>query len=795
MRAVFVAARAAVARRRLQSVIVGMVVLLSAATSVVAIGLLVLSNGPYDAAFAKANGAHVTAAFAPTVTSAALAATASAQGVSATAGPFDLVTAAVSVVNGPRLGSMTIAGRAAQLGTVDRLSLDAGTWLTGPGEIVLSRQAAGPLARRLGSEITVNVPGSPRLRLVGIVSSITNTADAWVSPTQSDVLHAAGAATSRQMLYRFASAGSASALSASVATATAALPAGALSGTTSYLNDRMQANRSIAPWVPFVVAFAVLGLVLAVLVTMNVVNGAVVSGYRTIGVLKTLGFTPRQVVAIYIGQILVPAAIGCVLGVGLGELLAAPLLGRTERAYDLPASAGGVPIWVAVLVAVGAPVLAALAAIGPALHAGRLSAIEAISVGRAPRGGHGYRIRRMLARTRLPRPVSFGLAAPLARPARSAGTVVAIMLGAVTVVFSVGLASSLMRVDAGFSRTAQVPVEVSLASGAGGPGGPGGKQQVNQPGTEPPPAADPVQVLASVRAQAGTAHVVGITQVQVRAVGIAAQVTIQAYDGDATWVGYPMISGRWYATADEVVASSYLLRQTGHHVGDQVTIVGDTGQRRVTIVGECLDGDNDLSLIAGTATLTGVTPAPVLESFAIGLRTGTSPAAYTQALNDALGTRSRAFARDLTADSDSETFIIINGLIATLALLLCTVAALGVFNTVVLNTRERIHEIGVLKAVGMTPRQVRAMVLTSMAGLGVFAGALAVPAGVLLQHRIVPIMADAAGTGLPRSFIDVYGAGELVALGCAGIVLAAIGALVPAGWASRTRVANALRAE
>jgi putative ABC transport system permease protein len=278
-------------------------------------------------------------------------------------------------------------------------------------------------------------------------------------------------------------------------------------------------------------------------------------------------------------------------------------------------------------------------------------------------------------------------------------------------------------------------------------------------------------------------------------VGIAAQVTIQAYDGDASWVGYPMISGRWYATADEVVASSYLLRQTGHHVGDQVTIVGDTGQRRVTIVGECLDGDNDLSLIAGTATLTGVTPAPVLDSFAIGLRTGTSPATYTDALNDALGTESRAYANDLTQDSDSETFIIINGLIATLALLLCTVAALGVFNTVVLNTRERIHEIGVLKAVGMTPRQVRAMVLTSMAGLGVFAGVLAVPAGVLLQHRIVPIMANAAGTGLPRSFIDVYGPGELVALGCAGIVLAAIGALIPAGWASRTRVANALRAE
>jgi putative ABC transport system permease protein len=56
-------------------------------------------------------------------------------------------------------------------------------------------------------------------------------------------------------------------------------------------------------------------------------------------------------------------------------------------------------------------------------------------------------------------------------------------------------------------------------------------------------------------------------------------------------------------------------------------------------------------------------------------------------------------------------------------------------------------------------------------------------------------MGDAASTALPDSIVDVYGSRKLLLLGCAGIVVAVLGALLPAGWAARTRVATALRAE
>ena len=75
-----------------------------------------------------------------------------------------------------------------------------------------------------------------------------------------------------------------------------------------------------------------------------------------------------------------------------------------------------------------------------------------------------------------------------------------------------------------------------------------------------------------------------------------------------------------------------------------------------------------------------------------------------------------------------------DGLIATLTMLLVVVAGLGVLNTVMLDTRDRVHEIGVLKALGMTPRQTVTMMLTSVAGTGLAAGPIGVPIGAALQR-------------------------------------------------------------
>ena len=123
------------------------------------------------------------------------------------------------------------------------------------------------------------------------------------------------------------------------------------------------------------------------------------------------------------------------------------------------------------------------------------------------------------------------------------------------------------------------------------------------------------------------------------------------------------------------------------------------------------------------------------------------------------------------------------------------VAALGVFNTVVLNTQERRRDLGLLKSIGMTPRQVVVMVVTSMSALGAVGALIGIPLGILGLHAVVPAMADAAQIVITDAMLRVYHLPLLALLALAGVVIAALGAFLPARAAARITVAEALHNE
>ncbi|MEV5489562.1 ABC transporter permease [Streptomyces bobili] len=96
---------------------------------------------------------------------------------------------------------------------------------------------------------------------------------------------------------------------------------------------------------------------------------------------------------------------------------------------------------------------------------------------------------------------------------------------------------------------------------------------------------------------------------------------------------------------------------------------------------------------------------------------------------------------------------------------------------------------------GMTPRQTVAMVVTSVAGTGLLAGLVAVPAGVAPHHGIIPLMGDGVGMNLPTAAVSVYDPQHLIPLAFGGLAIAVAGGLLPASWAARTDTATALRSE
>ncbi|MDX3758681.1 ABC transporter permease [Streptomyces sp. AK02-04a] len=450
MSAVWRASRAAVRRRRLQTSVIGVVVLVSSMALVVALGLLDVASGPFDRLFGQARGAHVIATFdAAKVSGARLARTARRPGVRAWAGPFpetvvDLPQNAASEMPGMGPGPLTVVGRAQPGGPVDRLDLFAGHWATGRDQIVLALPDAPGMGNGPHSPIgkQIQLPGLVPMTVVGLASGVSGSAQAWVSPQQIAALHP----TTYQMLYRFDQATTARQITADTAAVTAGLPSGSLVAHQSYLTLKAQVAAQPNAFVPFLMAFGILGLLVAVLIVGNVVSGAVVSGFRHIGVLKSLGFTPNQVVAVYLVMVCVPAAAGAAVGTALGAVVARPLLHQVFQGAEL-ATVNVTPTigsWVYASTALGMPAVVVLAALIPALRAHRLSAARAISAGSAPAGGRGLAVQRWLSGVRLPRSVSLGLGLPFARPGRALLTVSAVLLGVATVTFATGLSATMV---------------------------------------------------------------------------------------------------------------------------------------------------------------------------------------------------------------------------------------------------------------------------------------------------------------------------------------------------------------
>ena len=407
-------------RHKVQAVVIGMVLLVSTASATLGLALLAAGNAPFQHAFAAQHGADLAVTVNPArATAAQLDATRALRGVTAAAGPFAEATVQVQAQGQP-WGQFTLAGRASPGGPVDDAVLTAGHWPDAPGQVVLDDASVNG-GLQVGNTLTITGrPGARPLTVVGFANSVTDTADGWVVPGEIGDLQAPGTPPSAQLLYRFASAGSDAQVRADLAEVTGALPPGTVTGSYPWQAAESQNTSNGAIMEPFVVAFALIGLAMAVLIVANVVSGAVVAGYHRIGVLKSIGLTPAQVVVAYLSRVGLPALAGCVAGVVVGNVLAIPVLQQSAQAYGVGRQL--VPWWASVVAPAGLLALTVLAAFGPALRAGRLSATEAIAAGRAPATGRGYAAHRLAARLRLPRPVGLGLAAPFARPARTAVT-------------------------------------------------------------------------------------------------------------------------------------------------------------------------------------------------------------------------------------------------------------------------------------------------------------------------------------------------------------------------------------
>ncbi|MFG2590327.1 ABC transporter permease [Streptomyces sp. NPDC048438] len=792
--------RSGVSRRRVQTVVIAIATMMAVASAVVAGSLMVAAAAPFDHAFTKQRGAHITAQFDPAkVSTSKLAATGKLDGVTASAGPYSSTAFRPVDQTGFRLPTLTLVGRSGAGGAVDRVELMSGRWVQTPGEIVLSTSFEG-LGTEIGSTLrTSGTANAPALKIVGFALSTSKTADSWATPAQVDAVASQGRTVTHQMLYRFDSAATKQQILADRMKLDSATGSRALLGTQSWLDTKRAAEQSAAATVPFVMAFGVLGIVMSVIIVSSVISGAVGTGLRRIGILKAIGFTPREVVRAYVAQAMVPAVAGIILGVLLGNLLAVPMLADTESVYGTVSLS--VAWWVDVAVPAAALLVVGLAALIPARRAGKLHTVEAIAVGRAPRSGRGQRAHRVLGRLPLPRSVTYGLAIPFTHPIRALAMVLAVAFGTIAVTFAVGLTASLGAISTSQDPESHASATVTTA-------------RLNKIAPPPPPpvvgaeaspspvarsmpdptkdkVADPAKVRAAITSQAGLDSYYGKLRTEVVVAGTSGSVQASLYEGDSHDGSYEMLSGHWLTGKGQVVVPTRFLERTSTMVGDTVRVTYEKESADLKIVGESFDTSGDqLEIHADMADFPSAEPS----TFLVKVKAGVSADDYAHKLASVV----RPLGGDATTIPPAEqegVILIMQAMAGLLTLMLVAVAGLGVLNSVVLDTRERVHDLGVCKAMGMTPRQTVSLVLASVAAIGVIGGLLGVLMGYMLHGLVMPVMARAVGTTMPSSVLDVYGPTRLLLLGLGGGVLAVLGALVPAGWAARTRTATALRTE
>jgi putative ABC transport system permease protein len=128
------------------------------------------------------------------------------------------------------------------------------------------------------------------------------------------------------------------------------------------------------------------------------------------------------------------------------------------------------------------------------------------------------------------------------------------------------------------------------------------------------------------------------------------------------------------------------------------------------------------------------------------------------------------------------------GLFDALALIAVIVAALGIVNTLTVSVLERVRELGVLRAAGMTTRQVRRTVVVEAGILGIVGAILGIVTGLVAAGLLI-VMAGGGPLILDPPWASI---GIAVVL---GIGISMVAAWYPARLASRLAIVAAVQHE
>ncbi len=576
--------------------------------------------------------------------------------------------------------------------------------------------------------------------------------------------------------------------------------------------------------------FAAISVLVGAFIIVNTFSIVIAQRTRELALLRALGASGGQVRRSVLGEALVVGAVSSVAGFGVGIALASGLRGLMSAfGFEIPTTDLVIkPMTFVIAMAVGVGVTL-LAAILPARRAARISpmaalretAIEQRQLGRrtligvlvlllgavvlvaglfADAGAQavGLGVVAMFIGVAIlgpviARPMGRVLGAPAARlrgvsgqlarenavrnPRRTASTAAALMIGVALVgLITIFAASFKASVGGQIDRAFRADLLILEKGGGFGAGfSPAIAGEVRKvPGVA---VATPLR-FAGFEVDGSAQFVVGLDPSNIDAV-----FDVDPQAGDLAALG-----------PDQIAVSRKVLEDHDWKLGEDIEtrfpIGGDQKMQIGAVYGfgqrEGLS-DYQISLDAFDRRFTDVVDNQLYVNLDPGAKAATVKPAIAKVLKEFPGTEisDRTGLKEKIASQINQLL----GMVFALLFLAILIALLGIMNTLLLSIVERTREIGLLRAVGMSRRQVRSTVRWEAVIVAVFGALLGLVLGVFFGWTMVRALSDQGITDFSAP------AGQLVLIVIVAALAGVLAAAYPARRASRLDVLDAISTE
>lgn len=516
----------------------------------------------------------------------------------------------------------------------------------------------------------------------------------------------------------------------------------------------------------FLGSFSFFAVLSTVLIITTSISSQVLGQFRQIGILKSIGFARNQVLALYIGQYLTLSLIGAPLGLLLGSALSLLPLKNVSASlsaiFQPPINATTIT---GVLTLV--PSIVVVATWRAARQGAQANIVEAIATGAEPPRKKEFFGARLAARMGLPISFSLGLNDVFVKPLRSFLTGLNLILGVMGIVFGLTLSETLntYRADPsllGIFHDAIAARETTSDKHA--------RHLLAQtPGVE----TFFTQTFVDTKTTDGDTFRTKIVS------------------GDLEAFAFRITEGRTFRpTQPEAIAGRGFMDWLGLDVGDEITVAFDEQEHRpvtVRIVGTYPEPTNSgQMLMLGSPAVRHILSSEPAYTYYLKLKSDANlnqVEAYLQ--NEGLSVR-------LIEEAIPQSVIYLQMAMFGLSAILIGIALINIFNTSLLAVQEKIRTVGILKTVGMTPRQVVSMVNVTAGTLGVAAAVVGIPLGLAFTKGMLDTLSSLYGFGKVNVAPNLLYIALLIPL---MVLISVLGSYLPGRWAAQSPITDVMRRE